>query len=252
MTPTVEHLINPLTIRFSLWNGTPVYHFTGEPDTQLDGIENMLEIDVENNPIFDINLGFLPIASTVLIEGEQTIVVDPGNFHMGNYGMVELGLRQHDRTLEDVDIVVVTHSHLDHMASTFLFEHSTLVIGEGELEWARDAFWPEFIDAITLDRVDGVEYVGEDDGMVELCDGVSAFFTPGHTPASISLLVETDDGDVAVIGDVAMTRSDYTERELSHWYTDEQLELIHESLDHIQALEPDTVVPGHDFAFEPA
>lgn len=251
MKPTVHQLIKPLTIRFSLWDGNPIYHFSGEPDTQLDGIENMMEIDIENNPIFDTNLGFLPISSSTLIKGEKNIVVDPGNFHMGNYGMVERGLRNHDMDLEDIDIVVVTHNHLDHMASTFLFEHSELAIGEGELDVARETMWPSFVDAITVDRVEGITTVGEDDGKVELCEGVSVFFTPGHTPASISLFVETETDDVAVIGDVAMTESDYTDRELSHWYTDEQVELIHESLNRIQALEPTMVIPGHDFPFDP-
>ena len=87
--------------------------------------------------------------------------------------------------------------------------------------------------------------------MGALSDGVSALFTPGHTPASTSLFVEAETDDVAVIGDVAMTRTDYTERNLSHWNTDEQVALLHESLNYIESLDPTIVIPGHDFPSEP-
>lgn len=251
MKPEVDVLIDPITVRFSLWNGTPIYQFTGDPDTQLDGIENMMDIDPEEEVIFDTNLGFLPISSTTLIRGDKNILVDPGNFHVGFYGLVERGLEQKGLTPDDIDIVLVTHYHFDHMASTHLFPDSTVVIGEGELDAARDVYWPEFIDAITVDRVDEVETVSEEDGMRQLCEGVSVFSTPGHTPASVSAFVETESDDVAIIGDVAMTKSDYTERDLSHWYTEEQREQIHASLTKIQELEPSVVIPGHDYQFRP-
>lgn len=251
MKPEVDVLIEPLTVRFSLWNGTPVYHFAGGPETQLDGIENMMGVDPEEQEMLGINLGFLPISSTTLIQGEKNIIVDPGNFHVGFYGLVEKSLEEKGLTPEDIDIVLITHSHFDHMASTHLFPESKLVIGEGELDFARDLFWPEFIDAITTDRVADVEYVSEEDGMTELCEGVLVFSTPGHTPASISALVETESEDVALIGDVAMIEDEYRTRELSHWYTDEQVELINESMDRIQEIDPDLIVPGHDSPFKP-
>ena len=251
MTPEVDVLIDPLTIRFSLWEGTPIYHMSGDPDTQLDGMELAMGVDPDEQEMLEMNLGFLPISSTTLIRGEKNIVVDPGNFHVGFYGLVEDSLARFDLTPADIDIVLITHSHFDHMGSTHLFTESTLVIGEGELDFARDLFWPEFIDAITTDRVAGVEYVDGDAGMVEIAEGVSVFPTPGHTPASISALVETESGDVAIIGDVAMTRSEFTDRELSHWYTDEQVAGIYESMDRIADLDPSLIIPGHDQAFRP-
>jgi glyoxylase-like metal-dependent hydrolase (beta-lactamase superfamily II) len=251
MNPEVDVLIDPLTIRFSLWEGSPVYQMAGDPDIQLDGMERMMDIDPEENVIFDTNLGFLPISSTTLIQGEKNILVDPGNFHVGFYGLVGRALDSKGLMPEDIDIVLATHYHFDHMASTHMFPESTLVIGEGELDAAREVYWPELIDALTTARVDDVETVSEDDGMMELCEGVSAFSTPGHSPASISVWVETEDQEIAIIGDLAMTKTDYTERNLSHWYTDEQVEQIHEGLDMVQELDPDLVVPGHDYQFEP-
>ncbi len=251
MKPEVDILIEPLTVRFSLWEGTPIYHFAGGPETQLDGMENMMGVDPAEQGMLEMNLGFLPISSTTLIQGEKNIIVDPGNFHVGFYGLVEDSLDQKGLSPSDIDIVLITHSHFDHMASTHLFPESKLVIGEGELDFARDLYWPEFIDAITTDRLAEVEYISEDDGMKELCDGVSVFSTPGHTPASISALVETDSEEIALIGDVAMIEEEFRTRELSHWYTDEQVELINESMDRIEELDPDLIVPGHDAPFSP-
>jgi hypothetical protein len=63
--------------------------------------------------------------------------------------------------------------------------------------------------------------------------------------------VETETDDVAVIGDVAITWTDPIERKLSHWNTDEQVPLLHESLNYIESLDPTIIIPGHDFPFEP-
>lgn len=251
MKPEVDVLIEPVTVRFSLWEGTPIYHFAGDPETQLDGMEKRMGVDPEETEMLEMNLGFLPISNTTLIRGEKNIIVDPGNFHVGFYGLIEDSLDGMGMTPEDIDMVLVTHSHFDHMASTHLFPNSKLVIGEGELAFARDLYWPEFIDAITTDRLEEVEYIEEGSGMTEICEGVSVFPTPGHTPASISALVETESEDVAIIGDVAMTEDEFRTRELSHWYTDEQVELIYASMDRIQELDPSVIIPGHDNKFRP-
>lgn len=251
MKPQVETLINPLTVRFSLWNETPVYHFAGDSETQLDGIEKMMGVDPAEQEMLDINLGFLPISSTTLIRGNKNIIVDPGNFHVGFYGLLSDSLEQKGLSVDQIDMVVVTHSHLDHMASTHLFPESKLIIHEQELTFARDMYWPEFIDAITVDRLADVEYITSDEGIVELCEGVSILPTPGHTPGSISLFVETENKDIAIIGDVAMTEEEYKTRDLSHWYTEDQIVQINESMDKIEALDPDVIIPGHDKQFQP-
>lgn len=72
--------------------------------------------------------------------------------------------------------------------------------------------------------------------------------TSGHTPGSVSVLVETEGERVAILGDTAMTRDEYVERTLSHWYTPEQVREINESLDKIADWEPTLVIPGHDRA----
>ena len=48
-----------------------------------------------------------------------------------------------------------------------------------------------------------------------------------------------------------MTEDEFRTRELSHWYTDEQVVQIYESMDEIEELDPDLIVPGHDNMFRP-
>lgn len=73
--------------------------------------------------------------------------------------------------------------------------------------------------------------------------------TPGHTPHSISLIVEQEDERVGVLGDLAMTRTDFERREFSHWYTGEQVELSNMSLNKIKEYKPTKIIPGHDRSF---
>lgn len=92
--PEVHVIIKPMTLRFSLQDSVPVYHVGGDARTQLDQMEHLLGIDPKRDVIFDCNLGFLPICSTILIRGEKTIIVDPGTStsdFMGSSG--ELWLR---------------------------------------------------------------------------------------------------------------------------------------------------------------
>lgn len=249
--PKVTTLIRATTLRFSLWENNIVYHVASHPEAALDGMDELLQVDVAENPIFDCNLGFLPVCNTVLIQGEKNIIVDPGNAHLGFYGILARSLRCHGLKPADIDTVVLTHSHGDHMICTFLFERSRLVVGEGELEEGRANAWPEYVDAHTVDRVQGVDIVPRDGDGIEIMKGVSVLPTPGHTTGSVSVLVTTGEERVAILGDTAMTRADYELRKLSHWYTPAQREGINKSLDKVRDWRPTLLVPGHAEEFRP-
>lgn len=242
-------LIQPSVLRFSLQQDEIVYLFAGDADAQLDRMELMLGIDPTTQSLFDANLGFLPIATTLLIRGERTIVVDPGNHHTGFYGQLGMALRRHGLEFSDVDLVVCTHCHHDHMASIFQFPGADLVLGEGETAFAHELYGREGI-ADKLARMGPITEVPRG-GRLELCPGVTAVSTPGHTPGHISVLVESGGQRTLLTGDATMTRREYEERAFSHWYTSGQLITMNESLDRLQGLDPSLVLPGHDRAFTP-
>lgn len=250
MTPTVEVLIHPVCLRFRWDSDEIVYFFASNPDQQLDRMEQMLGIGPDGGaPIFETNLGFLPVASTVLIRGAQTVIVDPGNHHIGNYGMLRHALRARGLDYDDVDMVVTTHTHADHAGALLRLAGRPWVLGEGEFA-AMEALEGAPVAAAKRSMMGPVTEVPAG-GEMEVMPGVTALHTPGHTPGHISLLVETAEGRVLIAGDQTLTRSEYTERAFSQWYPPEALAQLHASLDRVQALAPDLVIPGHDRPFRP-
>ena len=140
--------------------------------------------------------------------------------------------------------------HHDHMGSAFRLPGADLVMGQGEADFCEEPYGPEETAArlAVMGKLIEVPRGGE----LELMPGVMAISTPGHTPGHISVMAESETGQrVIVAGDTVMTRREYSQRTFSHWYTDTQLRGLHASLDRIHALEPTTVMPGHDRAFSP-
>lgn len=247
--PTVDVLIQPFCLRFSLHQDEIVYHVAGSAEMQLDRMELLMGINPATQSLFESNLGFLPVSTTVLIRGQRIIVVDPGNHHVGFYGSLGLALKRFHLTPADVDLVIGTHSHHDHLASLWLFAGKEVVLGAGEVDYARQVYGAAETDA-RLSRMAGVAEVPIG-GELAICDGVSVVSTPGHTPGHVSVLVETASDRVVVAGDTVMTRAEYEERRFSHWYSPNELTQLNASLDRLQAWRPTLVLPGHDRAFRP-
>ncbi|MFA9444489.1 MBL fold metallo-hydrolase [Egicoccus sp. AB-alg6-2] len=249
MTPTLDILIQPVVLRFSIHQDEIVYHFASNADMQLDRMEHLMGIDPNETMLFDSNLGFLPIATTVLIRGERNIVIDPGNHHTGFYGQLGLSLRRFGLEFSDIDAVVASHCHHDHFSSVFKFPGSELVMGEGELDFARSVYGKETVDA-TVGKLGTLSEVPLD-GVVDLCEGVQVVSTPGHTPGHVSVAVEIGDERILITGDASMTRSEYEDGAFSHWYEEDQRREVERSAERMRSLEPTLVLPGHDRAFRP-
>jgi N-acyl homoserine lactone hydrolase len=245
----VDVLIQPFCLRFSLQGDEIVYHVAGHADAQLDAMERAMGVDVKTQTLFDANLGFLPVSTTVLIRGEKTILVDPGNYHIGFYGPLGRALSQHGLTENDVDIVVATHAHHDHLASLFVFDGKELVIGEGETDFARMVYGAAETDA-RFARMSSVREVPMD-GAIDLMPGVRVIGTPGHTPGHVSVLVEDGDERIVIAGDAVMTRNEYETGVFSHWYTEEQARLLEAGRQQFFAWQPTMIYPGHDRGFRP-
>ena len=249
MAPQVDIVFKPVCLRFSVYRGSVVYHVAADAYSQLDGMENLLGIDTETQPIFDMNLGFLPVAHTVLVRGSRHIVVDPNNSYISGYGMMAARLTELGTTIDDIDVVVNTHCHHDHSAGNHTLRDRVLVVGKGELEAAQRLYGPEYVDAYFTGIMEEVREVGCDDGLVPIDDGVYVIKASGHSPGSICVLVETEEERWAIMGDTVMMRQEYTERAWGHWYTDEQVDDLNRAVDRVAEWGPTIVVPGHDSAF---
>jgi len=226
----VEILIESAVRRFGIYK-TTLFHIDSHRDENLvNGLENLV----------NTGLGFEANCNSVLIRSDRNIIVDPGHVNLGLYGIMNARLKELNLGPNNIDAVVNTHCHDDHTGSNYLFRGNKLYIHERELDFARTAYWKEYVSAF-FEILDIQETTN-----TEIAKDVRIIETPGHTPGSISVLVDTPKGLVAIIGDTAMTRFEYEKRELSRLYTAEAKAQINKSIDLIQDLRPAIVILGHD------
>ena len=142
------------------------------------------------------NLGFSTVA---LIRGQNNILVDVG--HKGRANHLSDALAQAQVREEDINMIILTHSHWDHCQNTDMFPNAKILMHPRELEYATspkkgDLATARYFLASLQDR--DVEEVVEG---AEIEPGLRILETPGHTRGHISVLVETPQGLVAVSGD---------------------------------------------------
>jgi glyoxylase-like metal-dependent hydrolase (beta-lactamase superfamily II) len=98
----------------------------------------------------------------------------------------------------------------------------------------------------------GIMEIDAVSGEKKLSENLRVIETLGHTPGSISVLAETDEGLVACIGDAAIVREDLLEFRVPSVVTKNIApEVSVNSLKRIAALNPFMVIPGHDAPFDP-
>jgi glyoxylase-like metal-dependent hydrolase (beta-lactamase superfamily II) len=203
----------------------------------------------EVREVYDGLVFNLGSTNTVLIRDEgMNIIVDPGIIQLGRYGaftprLAEVGLKP-----EEIDMVVNTHCHYDHIEANYLFRGKTLIIHEKEVEYCRQLYWPEYEEAFM--RILDIDALSD---TKQLTEHVKVIETPGHTPGSISVVAETADGPVACVGDAVIIKEDLLElRPPSVVTKNIAPEVSIASLKKIAALKPVLVIPGHDAPFNPA
>jgi glyoxylase-like metal-dependent hydrolase (beta-lactamase superfamily II) len=85
---------------------------------------------------------------------------------------------------DDIQVVVCTHGHIDHVGNANLFPRATFLSGQ---------------DRCTGDLFSGLDFAA---GPVTIAPDVEVLPTPGHTSEDLSVLVRTSAGVVAIAGDV--------------------------------------------------
>lgn len=235
----VNILFQCLYLQFGVTKGHPVLSFrwplTPQPEPEIG--------QVYDGKTFNIGS-----TNVVLIRDQgKNIIVDPGILQIGRYGAFPKRLAEFGLKADDIDIVVNTHCHYDHIEGNYLFRGKTLIIHEKELEYCRKLYWPEFADAFM-----GIMDVDAVNGTKQLTKSVKVIETRGHTPGSITVLAETERGLVACVGDAVIVKEDLLELRAPQVVTKNTSEAVSiESLKRIASLNPILVIPGHDAPFKP-
>jgi glyoxylase-like metal-dependent hydrolase (beta-lactamase superfamily II) len=212
-----------------------------------------------SNPTLN-NYGGCGNCNTTLIKSsDKWILVDPGLWPVGMRGYLHYVLKREGLEPKDIDIIVNTHRHYDHSDNNIFFRGKPLYMHEKDLHnpnilmmqdlWPDGQYNPEKY-IIPVDVSEHTEFlVGalelhKFSGIYQLTKDIKLIETPGHTPGSISVIVETSLGTIAIIGDLAIHRQDYLEKRIPMYVRDK--EAIIRSHESITSLNPVVVIPGHD------
>ncbi len=208
----------------------------------------MASIDLlfQGFPGWSPDFGRLGWPSISLIRaGDRNVLFDTG--HPGMHRLLLRRLADRGLSPDDVHMVVMSHSHWDHTLGLPLFPRAELVIGQVELEWAlkvapaEEPSVPGYLVQYLADQPRLTALRGD----TELLPGVRMIDTPGHTPGHMSMLVETEEGTVAIAQDAVKNRAEFLARS-----ADQTMDAAASaaSIERIAAVAR-VVIPGHDRAF---
>lgn len=102
----------------------------------------------------------------------------------------------------DIDLVILSHGHIDHVGSLPLFAHAPIVMTRTERADPRPSYFGK---ARPMDWPDARYHLIDKDTPV--CDGLTLLPTPGHTPGHLSALVTLPDGRAVLLAADAINRA---------------------------------------------
>lgn len=161
-----------------------------------------------------------PLVAYLVTDGNTKILVDTGAFvpengyvpaGQPNGPYIQLEDQRIDRALsklgvtcDEIRTVVLSHLHWDHAGSCHFFKNAEFIVQKIEYEYA--------LHPIKIHQFPYRKEEFEDlnfrfvNGDVEIADGLKLILTPGHTPGSQTLLVNTSAGIYALVADLVNTR----------------------------------------------
>jgi glyoxylase-like metal-dependent hydrolase (beta-lactamase superfamily II) len=154
----------------------------------------------------------LPV-NAVLVRGTgTTLLVDTGlgpeprAFMPGAGARLLEELARAGASADDVDLVVHTHLHVDHVGWDGFFPNARYVVSADEWSYFMSedslAMRPHLRDRVEPLRDAGLVVLVE--GELEVAAGVRLVPTPGHTPGHASVFIESEGKELAVLGDVVV------------------------------------------------
>ncbi len=153
--------------------------------------------------------------TSLVLAGEYRILVDPGV--LNDQQILVDSLAKEGLAIKDITHIFITHSHIDHYRNVGMFPATTPVV----------EYWGEWIGGKPKERP---KNIGPDIEIIK---------TPGHSYDGLSMLVKTDKGTVAIVGDV-FWKENYPDKD-PYALDNEKLS---ESRKKVLTLS-DYIIPGH-------
>ncbi len=208
----------------------------------------------------------IPVACYLVDTGEHLIMIDtgmPGAEHATKYhhdarkadcldspeAVEKLGFSP-----DDVDIIIFTHLHWDHTHNMKRFKNARYIASAIEIPWAYNPLPPYYRSYES--PILGIEapFTGCHFEMVEgeqtIVPGVRVFPTPGHTPGSMSVAIDTAAGTGVAVGDAVFQYRNMEPYMPEHWRYWTQARYV-SMIDGWKSLEEidrraDFILPCHD------
>jgi len=216
--------------------------------------------------------------SALLSNGRDHVVVDTGmphEMHLLSEALEKRGLHP-----SDIQIVINTHFHVDHVLNNSLFPQSEIFASQQSYEWCR-AMYADLLDNLNWEKL-ALKYYPEtleyDDARTNMArlrkfalrwwdlnrlgrvsqfrwletqalpDGLESLLTSGHVPGHASLIVQGRDTPAIIAGDALLTR-EHDEQVLT--MIPHNRAQFHRDREHILSL-GGRILPGHDQEFSTA
>ena len=125
--------------------------------------------------------------NTYLIDGPARVLIDPG--HLGLFDHVQTGLAELGLAVEDMDLVVCTHAHPDHIEAVQLFKKASVLFALHADEWDLVKKMRHYMGSGTGQTIDAMTpdiFLKEGDLTVKGLR-LEVYHTPGHSPGSVTL-----------------------------------------------------------------
>jgi glyoxylase-like metal-dependent hydrolase (beta-lactamase superfamily II) len=174
--------------------------------------------------------------NTFLIDGEQRILIDPGHYHLLSH--VKEGLSELSLSLQDIDIVIITHGHPDHIEGIkAFFETPThIAIHKTEVDFIKRVA-PHYGQVLGTEDFQPDIFLKEGD--LKISDlTFEVINTPGHSPGSVCLY--WPEKKVLFTGDVVFNQG-IGRTDLPAGNGQE----LKESIKRISRLDVEYLLPGH-------
>jgi glyoxylase-like metal-dependent hydrolase (beta-lactamase superfamily II) len=173
------------------------YSFYGEPDADLD-VAYYFWIIRNGSRVTLVDTGFAPEVGDRRRRAHHATPTQ---------ALAALGINP-----ADVDTIVITHAHWDHMGNIGQFPHAELVLTEAEYAFwtspmaarAHFAAQSEASEIAELARAREEDRVTLFSGELTLAPGVELIEVGGHTPGQLIVLAATSDAGTAVLASDAL------------------------------------------------
>ena len=216
-------------------------------------------------------------ATTVLLSnGHRHAIVDTGMPHEAH--LLADALELHGLRPDDVDFILSTHFHVDHVLNNSLFPKSTILGSQESYQWCC-SLYSDLLDKQNWEKLilkyypESFDYDRAHEFMVRLRqfalrwwdpkrlgaisqyrwlentalpDGIERVLTRGHVPGHVSLRVACNGTPVVIAGDALLTRAE--DQPVLTMIAHSRAQMAADR-NHILSL-GGLIVPGHDIAFE--